>query len=80
MASYNEITGDKIETRGALSKQGEENFDRIFGVKKKEKYVPPPLPDWGDEASEKRQDIIGQNGNIGYTSDQIEGDKNDSTK
>jgi len=21
---------------------------------------------WGDEASEKRQDIIGQNGNIGY--------------
>jgi hypothetical protein len=22
--------------------------------------------DWGDEASEKRQDIVGQNGNTGY--------------
>lgn len=75
MASYNEITGDKIETRGALSKQGEENFDRIFGVKKKEKYVPPPLPDWGSEAEERRVDIIGQNGNIGYEEEQ-----NDSSK
>lgn len=74
MASYNEITGDKIETRGMLSKEGEEQFEKIFGVKKKEKYIPPPLPDWGDEASEKRQDIIGQNGNIGYTQKQIEGE------
>lgn len=74
MASYNEITGDKIETRGALSKQGEENFDRIFGVKKKEKYIPPPLPDWGSEAEERRVDIIGQNGNIGY-----EGEQDDSS-
>lgn len=77
MASYNEITGDKIETRGTLSKQGEENFDRIFGVKKKEKYIPPPLPDWGDEASEKRQDIIGQNGNIGYGDEVNNEEKND---
>jgi len=22
--------------------------------------------DWGDEASEKRQDVVGQNGNVGY--------------
>jgi hypothetical protein len=65
MASRNDITGDKIETRGLLSKEGEEAFERIFGVKKKEKYVPPPLPDWGDEESEKRQDIVGQNGNTG---------------
>lgn len=78
MASYNEITGDKIETRGALSKQGEEAFEQIFGVKKKTNggWTPPPLPDWGDEASEKRQDIIGQNGNIGY-GDQVNEEKND---
>lgn len=69
MASYNDITGDKIETRGALSKEGEANFERIFGVKKKEKYVPPPLPNWGDEESERRVDIIGQNGNVGYEED-----------
>ena len=77
MASYNDITGDKIETRGALSKKGEETFEQIFGVKKKTNggWIPPTLPDWGDEASEKRQDIIGQNGNIGYTEDQIEGEK-----
>jgi len=24
------------------------------------------VPDWGDETSEKRQDIVGQNGNVGY--------------
>jgi hypothetical protein len=24
------------------------------------------IKDWGDEASEKRQDIVGQNGNVGY--------------
>lgn len=44
MAARNEITGDKIQTRDVLSKAGEESFDRIFGVKKKEKYIPPPLP------------------------------------
>ena len=66
MVARTEITGDKIQTRDALSKEGEANFDRIFGVKKKEKYVPPPLPDWGDEDSERRVDIIGSNGNIGY--------------
>jgi hypothetical protein len=76
MASYNDITGDKIATRDILSKKGEEAFEQIFGVKKKTNggWIPPALPDWGDEASEKRQDIIGQNGNIGYTQTQIEGD------
>jgi NADPH-dependent 2,4-dienoyl-CoA reductase/sulfur reductase-like enzyme len=48
------------------TKEFNENFDRIFGVKKKERYVPPPLPDWGSEQDEKRMDIIGSNGNIGY--------------
>jgi hypothetical protein len=71
MVARNDITGDKIQTRDVLSKEGEEAFDRIFGVKKKEKYVPPPLPDWGDEESERRVDIIGSNGNVGYgTTDQ----------
>lgn len=74
MAAYNDITGDKIATRGKLSKEGEDNFERIFGVKKKKPYVPPTPIDavvqvtqvsWGDEASEKRQDIIGQNGPTG---------------
>lgn len=46
MVARNDITGDKIQTRDALSKEGEEAFDRIFGVKKKEKYIPPPLPDF----------------------------------
>jgi hypothetical protein len=53
---------------------GEENFDKIFGKKKTNGGWKPPLKplepvadtSWGDEASEKRQDIIGQNGNIGY--------------
>ena len=31
--SRNDITGDKIQTKGILSKEGEENFDRIFRKK-----------------------------------------------
>ena len=48
--SKNDITGDKIQTKGILSKEGEDNWDRIFGKKKKE---------------ESRIDVIGQNGNEG---------------
>lgn len=33
MASRNDITGDKIRTKGVLSKQGEDNFDAIFRKK-----------------------------------------------
>ena len=66
MVARNDITGDKIQTRNVFSKEAEEAFDRIFGVKKKTPYVPPALPEWGDEASEKRMDIIGSNGPIGY--------------
>jgi hypothetical protein len=77
MASRNDITGDKIRTKGVLSKQGEDNFDRIFGKKNKAPlcdvcgkslsatkecaFTGCPL-NW-DEA---RCDVIGQNGNIGY--------------
>jgi hypothetical protein len=62
MVARNDITGDKIQTRDKLSKEGEENFETIFGVKKKTNggWKPPPL-DWDED----RVDIIGQNGNNG---------------
>jgi len=44
MVARNEITGDLIKSKSKISKDFEDNFDRIFGKKKKEKYVPPPLP------------------------------------
>lgn len=66
MAAKNEITGDFIQTRGMLSPEGEIAFDRIFGVKKKEKYIPPPLPDFSEDwQSEQRATAISQNGNDG---------------
>lgn len=34
MSNRNDITGDKIQTKGILSKEGEDNFDRIFRKKK----------------------------------------------
>jgi len=43
MPSHNDITGDALISR-PNSKEFNDNFERIFGVKKKEKYVPPPLP------------------------------------
>jgi hypothetical protein len=66
MAAKNDITGDAIQTRGMLSPEGEAAFDRIFGVKKKEKYIPPPLPDFSEDwQSEQRATAISQNGNDG---------------
>ena len=45
MATRNEITNDLLISK-TLSKQGEDNFDAIFGTKKRTNggYVPPPLP------------------------------------
>jgi hypothetical protein len=43
MAAKNEITGDELVSR-FLSPQGQAQFDIIFGVKKKERWIPPPLP------------------------------------
>ena len=60
MVARNDITGDKIQTRES-SKKLEENWDTIFPPKKKERYVPPPLPDFNED----RIDVIGQNGNDG---------------
>ena len=39
MASKNDITGDKIQTKGMLSKEGEANWDLIFGKKTKKVIV-----------------------------------------
>ena len=84
MASYNEITGDKIQTRDSLSEQGQDNYDKIFGKRKTNGgWKPPSLdtpvatPDQPMEYSEdwqssKRDRAIAQNGNIGY---EIEEDK-----
>ncbi len=69
MASYNDVTGDKIQSR-VNTKQFEDNFDRIFGKKNKTTVadtVPAPdkpvepTEDWNEE----RVDIIGSNGNDG---------------
>lgn len=70
MAAKNEHTGDSLISR-TLSPEGEANFDAIFGTKKKTNggYVPPPLPhdsDDPEEWDERRMDIIGQNGPVGY--------------
>lgn len=47
--AQNDITGDWLQSK-PNSKQFEENFERIFGKKKKE---------------ESRIDVVGQNGNDG---------------
>jgi len=74
MASYNDITGDKIATR-QVSKDYENNFDRIFRKDKVDEVAPASAElvestqlelDFGDEEAERRIDIIGSNGNIGY--------------
>jgi len=68
MATQNDITGDFLISRG-LSEEGQKQFDIIFGVKKKERWIPPPLPT-DDEWPEDRIDVIGSNGNIGYSLDE----------
>jgi hypothetical protein len=75
MATTNPITGDLLVSK-TLSEKGSENYDAIFGKKKKTNggWTPPPLnldklewtedqdpESWGDS----RVDIIGQNGNTG---------------
>lgn len=44
MAAINDITGDLIQTRAGLSEAGKQNWDTIFPPKKRERWVPPPLP------------------------------------
>ncbi|CAB4129415.1 hypothetical protein UFOVP118_50 [uncultured Caudovirales phage] len=72
MVAKNDITGDAIQSR-TNSKEYGDNFDRIF---RKDKVVQPqpatdqPVELW-TEADEKRQEIVGQNGNVGYDLDSI---------
>jgi hypothetical protein len=43
MVAKNAHTGDSLISR-KLSPEGQSNWDKIFPPKKKEKYIPPPLP------------------------------------
>ena len=81
MVARNDITGDKIQTRNKLSEQGEQNFDNIFGAKKRTNggWTPPPLDvakpvatptqpvEYAEDwQSSQRDRAIAQNGNVGY--------------
>ena len=48
----NEHTGDSLISR-TLSEEGQKQFDIIFGVKKKERWVPPPLPNLEKEKKDE---------------------------
>lgn len=69
MVSRNSITGDLIKTKLNKSTDYEDNFDRIFRNKAKvaaiDTTTDKPVEHWSED-DEKRLDIIGQNGNIGY--------------
>lgn len=64
MVAKNDITGDLIQSK-QNNKAFEDNFDRIFRKVKKE------APELWTEEEEKRVDIIGQNGPVGYDLDTI---------
>lgn len=69
MATRNDITGDKIQSR-INTKQFEDNFEAIFGKKEKTNVGYPPLAtdkpvDSSEDWDEKRIDIIGSNGPTG---------------
>lgn len=69
--SKNDITGDSLVNK-PLSKQGEENWDRIFGKNKDPITKPFPY----NILRQPRIDVIGQNGNDG---DHYEYELNKST-
>jgi hypothetical protein len=75
MASYNDITGDKIATR-TVTKQYGDNFDNIFRKDKVAEVA--PTPDKPVEPiqleldfDEDRIDTIGTNGNDGLHYEEI---------
>ena len=82
MAAKNDITGDTIKSR-VNSKEFEDNFDAIFRQKDPLcKVCGKSLSDKGNECAytacplnwdEARCDVIGQNGNIGYEEEDING-------
>lgn len=74
MAAKNDITGDEIKSKNN-SKQYEDNWDRIFGKKTDvvKPVVTPTQPaeyaeDW---QSSERDRAIAQNGNVGYSLEEI---------
>jgi len=70
MVAKNDITGDLIQSK-LNSKAFEDNFDKIFRKVKEE------APELWTEEDEKRVDIIGQNGPVGYSIEEMyaEGEK-----
>lgn len=66
MATTNDITGDALISK-INTKEFEDNFDRIFRKKPELEQEPEYSEDWSD-----RIQIIGQNGNIGYGTDEDE--------
>ena len=81
MATRNDITGDLIKTKTGNSDAYADNYDRIFGKKKKTDVAKPtstptqPAEYAEDWQSAERDKAIAQNGNIGYTPEQIEGEE-----
>lgn len=81
MVARNNITGDKIQSK-INSAAYEDNYDQIFRKQKPigslDESTPPPAEsveyseDW---QSSKRDKAIAQNGNVGYTQEQIDGDQ-----
>jgi len=45
MTSKNDITGDSIRTKGTLSPEGRDNWDKIFDKKDKKSVDPTPIKD-----------------------------------
>jgi len=71
MATKNDITGDTIASRtgDTEAKQNfDNNFDNIF---RKKVPLPPEIEEMQEDEDEIRANIIGQNGNIGYTEDDL---------
>lgn len=66
MAAKNDITGDALISK-VNSKEFEDNFDRIFRKKPELEQEPEYIEDWSD-----RIEVIGQNGNIGYKTNENE--------
>jgi hypothetical protein len=66
VATKNDITGDSLVSK-TNSKAYEDNYDKIFGKKKKVHYAGT-----FSNFDEDRIDVIGQNGNIGYTDADIQ--------
>jgi hypothetical protein len=52
MATRNDVTGDALISR-TLSKEGADNFDKIFGKKKTNGGWKPPCPDDAYEQEER---------------------------